>query len=106
VIEREQRVRRLLVREGRKYRLVGVAADGGALYEHRGRLGNDYWVRTANALELSWSYRTCFGRKRPLPPAGGGDWSTLAPLRVSRRSWARIRAGELSLAESGWRSGA
>jgi hypothetical protein len=72
--EQPPRIRRLLVRDGRKYRLIGIAEDGSGLYRYR-RFGlDDFWMRTADGSEQPWSYLTRFGRKRPLPPAAGSRW--------------------------------
>jgi hypothetical protein len=73
--EAPTRIRRLLVRGGRKYRLVGVAEDGSGLYRYR-RLGrDDFWIRTADGSEQPWNYLTRFGRKRPLLPPSGDRWT-------------------------------
>jgi len=83
------RVRRLLVQQGRKYRLAAIATDGSALYRGRHRGETDYWIRTGEGSELPWYFRSYFGRRRPLPPPNGDGWLAAAPRRVERRSHTR-----------------
>ena len=57
-----------LRRNGRLYELVAVAADGSSLYQTREQRRRDFWLVRPDGSERPWSYRTRFGRKRPLPP--------------------------------------
>ena len=55
-------------RNGRLYELFARAADGSRLYQTRERRGREFWLVRPDGGERPWSYRTVFGRKRPLPP--------------------------------------
>jgi hypothetical protein len=65
-----------LIRNGRGYGLVATASDGSTLYESR-LPRREFWLRRAEGGERPWNYVTRFGRRRPLPPPGGGEWRWL-----------------------------
>jgi hypothetical protein len=44
------------------------SSDGSSLYQSEQRRGRDFWLVRPDGSERPWSYRTRFGRKRPLPP--------------------------------------
>jgi hypothetical protein len=66
-----------LIRNGRKYHLVATASDGSALYRARRFGWSEFWLQRVEAGERPWNYLTRFGRRRPLPPPGGGEWRWL-----------------------------
>jgi hypothetical protein len=60
-----------IVRNGRIYTRLAVAADGSSLYQSARRRGREFWLVRPDESERPWNYRTQFGRKRPLPPPTG-----------------------------------